>query len=725
MRGNEGGAVWGWPSFYSGAANHLAHTTGVSCSCPFSSLKPSLTSCFHPHTGTPTPVPPFAVDLSSLAALRAAYASSSISVASVVAEALRRVHAAAATHAFLYVTPLDELEARCEELDAVPVSARGPLHGVPFGVKDNVNVSGAPTTVACPALSNDPLPTKSATAVQKLLAAGAVCLGKLNLDQWAAGLSGQRSPTGPISCVYNPAYISGGSSSGCGVAVGGGMVTFAIGSDTAGSGRVPAALNGVVGYKPTRGLISCAGVLPACASLDCVAVFAASCDDARAVARVAAGFDSRDPYSRHPPPTADAGWGSTRSFRFGMLAHVEEEGVVSASVRAGREAAAAAATSLGGTRVNLSPADSRLLLDVARLLYAPNSPWLAERLDAVRGVIKKHGWSALHPVTRAVLTPADDQRTVDAWPAVHELAQARAHIEARVWSACDCLLLPTAPRTFEIAAVDAEPLSTNATLGTYTNFCNLLDLAAVSVPAGLQEDVGVPFGMQLVAPAWSDDSLLELGQRLHAAIAPAAPLTLTSSVSAGDLTVPLDPARRLLGAGGRLAATSPLRAVEGNGHANGHALASSPTTVAYSPPNGVPNGATADATIPLFVVGLHLSGLPLNNQLLTAGASLARATHTAPTYTLHALGGGAKPGLVRLSGPAGGGAAVEGEVWRVPLAGFASFVSACVPPPLCIGNVELEDGTWVKGFLCESDAAAAGQDITAWGGWRAYVAARA
>lgn len=681
-----------------------------------------------PTPGPPTP-PPFPVDLSSLAALREAYATGAASVADVVAEALRRVVAATHTHAFLHVTPLDELEARCRELDAVPVAARGPLHGVPFSVKDNIDVAGAPTTAACPALAGDPLPTKSATAVQKLLAAGAVCMGKLNLDQWAAGLSGQRSPSGPLACVYNPAYISGGSSSGCGVAVGAGAVCFAIGTDTAGSGRVPAALNGVVGYKPTRGLISCAGVLPACASLDCVAVFAASCGDARAVGRVAAGFDARDPHSRHPPSTVDAHWGSSRSFRFGVLAPVEEEGVVSASVRAGLEAAAAAATSLGGTRVALSPADSRLLLDVARLLYASNSPWLAERLDAVRGVVNKHGWSALHPVTRAVLAPADDQRTVDAWPAIHALAQARADIEARVWSVCDCLLLPTSPRTFTMSAVDAEPLSTNATLGTYTNFCNLLDLAAVSVPAGLQEDVGVPFGVQLVAPAWSDDALLELGQRLHAAIAPAAPLTLATAACAGDLTVPLDPAGRLLGVGGRLAATSPPRAVvKANGQANGHAHGSSPTGVAHSPPTGLacspPTGVTHDATIPLFVVGLHLSGLALNAQLLTAGASLACATHTAPTYTLHALGGGgAKPGLVRRGGP--GGASIEGEVWSVPLAGFASFVATCLPPPLCIGNVELEDGNWVKGFLCEPDAAAAGQDITAWGGWRAYVAARA
>lgn len=332
------------------------------------------------------------------------YASSSTSVAAVVAESLRRVTAAADTHASLYVTPTATLEARCAELDGLLVCERGPLHGIPFAVKDNMDVAGMPTTAACPALEGEPPATTSATAVARLLAAGGVCLGKLNMDQWAAGLTGQRSPNGPVACVYDDAFISGRSSSGCGVAVGAGIVCFAIGTDTAGSGRVPAALKGVVGYKPTRGLIGAAGVLPACASLDCVAVFASSCDDARAVARVAQGWDGDDAYSRRPPATVDAAWGSAPSFRFGVLAPVEGDGVVSVGTRAALEAAAA--TKLGGTRVDLPADDSRTLLDVARLLYAPHSPWLAERLDAVRGVIDAHGWGALHPVTRSVLAPA-------------------------------------------------------------------------------------------------------------------------------------------------------------------------------------------------------------------------------------------------------------------------------------------------------------------------------
>ena len=663
------------------------------------------------------PRSPLAVDLSRLAALRDAYADGSATPTLVVSEAARRACDVGA--AFLYIAPHAELVARCSALEAKPSHARGEMYGVPFAVKDNIDVEGMPTTAACPAAVDLTPAAASAAVVERLLAADAVCIGKTNMDQWAAGLTGQRSPTGPIACAADAAYISGGSSSGSGIAVAAGVVTFALGTDTAGSGRVPAALNGVIGYKPTRGLLSARGVLPACASLDCVSVFASSCDDARRVARVASGWDAEDAYSRRATlPAVPAAAGP--AFRFGVLASVEAAGVVSDEVRALLASSVDAAEAAGGTRVDVDADDTKLLLRAAALLYAEHSPWLAERVDAINDVVSRAGWEALHPVTARVLRGAVEQRTVDAWPLLHELAAIRAAVEERVWPCCDVLLLPTVPRTFTLAQVEADPIGTNAVLGTYTNFANLLDCAAVAIPAGTLSGGRAPWGVQLVAPAWSDDALLELGQLLHARTVPDARLTLTSDACARDL-VPLLADCRLFGSATKAVTAAAVEAAQSKSLSD----VSDMTEAALDGSDGSAATSADASTVDLFVVGLHMDGLPLNNQLRERGATLVRAASTAPEYTLHALAGGAKPGLVR--GGGGSGTAIDGEVWRVPVERFGSFVVECVPPPLCVGSVLLDDGDWVKGFLCEAIgacAAAGACDITALGGWRAYVSAK-
>ena len=682
------------------------------------------------------PRSPLAVDLSRLAALRDAYADGSATPTLVATEAARRASDLGA--AFLHVAPLAELVERCSALEAKPVHARGELYGVPFAVKDNIDVEGMPTTAACPAAVDSTPAAASAAVVERLLAADAVCIGKTNMDQWAAGLTGQRSPTGPLACAADTAFISGGSSSGSGIAVAAGAVTYALGTDTAGTGRVPAALNGVVGFKPTRGLLSARGVLPACASLDCVTVFASSCDDARRVVRVAAGWDAEDAYSRRAPPLLQAAAAvpgaaaGKPAFRFGVLAPVEAAGVVSDEVRSLLAAAVAAAEAAGGTRVAVSADDTKLLLRAAALLYAEHSPWVAERVEAVKDVVSRAaaGWDALHPVTARVLRAAAEQRTVDAWTLFHELAAIRAAVDERVWPRCDVLLLPTVPRTFTLEQVEADPLGTNAVLGTYTNFANLLDCAAVAVPAGALSGGRAPWGVQLVGAAWSDDALLELGQRLHARAAPGAHLTLRSDARASDL-VALGADARLFGPAVAAAAVTKASAkvveVQQSKSMSDSDMTDSALTDGSdgSAAAAADDDASAATTVDLFVVGLHMDGLPLNDQLRDRGATLVRTARTAPEYTLHALAGGAKPGLVR--GGKGSGTAIDGEVWRVPVGGFGSFVAECVPPPLCMGSVQLDDGGWVKGFLCEAVgacAAAGACDITSLGGWRAYVATK-
>lgn len=529
---------------------------------------------------------------------------------------------------------------------------RLPLWGVPFGVKDNIDVAGLDTTAACRPFAYRPV--ADAPVVARLRAAGALVIGKTNMDQFATGLVGVRSPYGMPRCVFDPAHVSGGSSSGSAVAVARGEVAFALGTDTAGSGRVPAAFNHLVGVKPTRGLLSTRGVVPACRSLDVISVFATSCADADLVRRAAQAGDAGDPYSRaarRRPLPLDG-------LRVGVLAGADRDFNGDDAAAALYERAIGAVAALGWSAHAIDYAPFR---ETAALLY--DGPWLAERYAALAEALARHG-DAVDPTVRRLVEPGARLSAVDAFRGLHRRAALAARA-ATTWAAVDVLLLPTAPTIPRVDDVLADPIRLNATLGRYTNFVNLLDYCGVAVPAGFRPD-RLPLGVTVIAPAFADDDLAVVADRLHRALVPSAGLACT----------PLDA--------------------------------------------DTPAGSGDGGNLRLAVVGAHLSGLPLNHQLTSRDAVLVARTHTAPTYRLHALPGSvpAKPGMIRV---AAGGGAIEVEVWELTTAAFGSFVAE-VPPPLSIGTVMLADGSAVKGFLCEPAALAGAEEITHLGGWRAYLA---
>ena len=535
-------------------------------------------------------------------------------------------------------------------------SASGPLSGMSFAIKDNIDVAGLPSTAACPDFAHEV--AAHATVVQKLLAAGAVLHGKTNLDQFACGLSGTRSPYGVVTNAIDARYVSGGSSSGSARAVAAGEVDFALGTDTAGSGRVPAGLNNIVGLKPSKGLISAFGVQPAARSADCVSIFAPTVALAARVLEAAMGFDARDPYSRRlamrtrPLPAR---------FRFGVPDRLEFFGdELSARAFAG---AVEQLRALGGEPVAI---DYAPLAEAAALLY--ESALVAERYEAIRGFFDGHPQSIIEPV-RSIIAAGRNYSAADLFAAQHRL-QELAQQALAMWEAIDVLCVPTAPTHCTIEAMLADPVARNRELGHYTNFVNLLDYAALSVPANLRAD-GLPFGVTLIGQAGSDWQLAELGQRLH--------------------------------------------------HASG--LKQGATGAPLPPPRPIPGLAPASGEhLPLAVVGAHLSGMPLNWQLTEIGATLESATTTSASYRLHELPGATppKPGLRRI-GVAESGCAIAVEVWRVPLAQVGRFL-ARVAAPLALGSVELADGRWVHGFVCEGHALAQAPDISAHGGWRGYIA---
>ncbi|KQW59782.1 allophanate hydrolase [Variovorax sp. Root411] len=531
-----------------------------------------------------------------------------------------------------------------------------PLAGLRFAVKDNIDVAGVPTTAACPAF--DRLPPVHAAVVQRLLEAGATLAGKTNLDQFACGLNGTRSPYGEVPNAFDARYVSGGSSSGSAYVVAAGEVDFALGTDTAGSGRVPAGLNNIVGLKPSRGLLSTFGVVPAAQSADCVSIFARTVATAVDVLLACAGHDARDPYSRdlalrrEPLPA---------HFRFGVPDRLSFFGDTAAELAFND--ATARLRAMGGSPVTIAYAP---LAEAAALLY--ESALVAERYAAVREFFDAHGDVVIEPV-RGILESGRSYTAADVFKAQARLRAIAQKVEP-MWRDIDVLLVPTAPTHYTREQMRADPVVLNRNLGAYTNFVNLLDYAALSVPSSLRAD-GLPFGITLIGPCGSDLALADLGQRYHHA----------TGLAQGALGVPL-PAPRAI----------PGLAAPGAG------------------------------TLAIAVVGAHLSGMPLNGQLAERGATLLRTTATSPAYRLHALPGTVppKPGLRRVA-EGEGGAAIALEVWAVPLAQVGSFL-ALVPPPLGLGSVELADGSWVKGFICEGHALAGAQDVSSHGGWRAYIA---
>ena len=532
-----------------------------------------------------------------------------------------------------------------------------PLFGVPFAVKDNIDAAGLPTTAACPAFEH--LPGRSATVVQRLLDAGAVLLGKTNLDQFATGLVGARSPYGAPSSVFAADRVSGGSSSGSAVAVARGHVVFSLGTDTAGSGRIPAGFNGLVGLKPTPGRVGTAGVLPACRTLDCVSVFAHAVDDAAAVLSVLEGPDAGDEYSDFRPGRAV--WPSAAPrVLVPTIPGALDDGYDAAWNRALR-----ALESVCGP---VGTIDFEPLHEVARLLY--EGPWVAERYSVVRSLIESRP-EDMDPTVAAVIGNARRFNAVDTFQAQYQLQRARRALDA-LWSDADLLMVPTAPRHPTHAQLAADPVGVNAQLGRFTNFVNLLGWCALAMPAGRTES-GLPFGVTFIARGGDDAVLARWARQWEAA-----------SVQLG---------------------VSPR--------------ASAAASDALPPP--LPEPAT-EPTMAIAAVGAHMSGLALNGQLTGRRARLRERTRTAPAYRLFALAGStpARPGMVRV---ASGGVAIELEIWDVPASEVGSFL-ALIPSPLGLGTIELVDGRRVQGFLCESIALDGAEDISGFGGWRAYLASR-
>jgi allophanate hydrolase len=585
----------------------------------------------------------------SVATIARAVAAGERSAVEVAREALARIAAYDAVQPQAWIVRVSEAAvlAQAAEVDArVKAWEELPLAGVPFAVKDNIDVAGLPTTAACPAFAYTP--ERSATVVELLEAAGAILMGKTNLDQFATGLNGTRSPYGAPHCVFNRDYISGGSSSGSAVAAGAGLVAFALGTDTAGSGRVPAAINDLIGFKPTKGRWSTRGLVPACRSLDCISVFTASAADAALVDGVLAAFDPEDAYSR------PAGWGRDlvrvdkptvgvpRPHQLNFLGDVQSAALWAKAVERIR------ALDVHVVEVDIAP-----LLAAAQLLYA--GPWVAERTAALEGLLKANP-GAIHPVVRAIVQGGVGMSAVEAFKGQYAL-QAHARLAEVMWEWIDVLVLPTAPTTYRIAELMAEPVALNANLGLYTNFVNLLDMSAVAIPAGFREN-GTGFGVTLIGPASTDPWLLDFAGRYEAVQPmPAAPA--------------LDLGQR-------------------------------------------------ETTIRLAVVGAHLHGMPLHWQLTSRDARLVGAARTAPIYKLYAIANSTppKPALIQVQE---GGASIALEVYELSAEAFGSFTEE-VPGPLAIGTVTLEDGSQVKGFVAEPRAIAEAEDITALGGWRAFVA---
>lgn len=527
--------------------------------------------------------------------------------------------------------------------------------GVPFAVKDNIDVAGMPTTAGCPSFAY--VPSEDAHVVAWLRAAGMVPVAKTNLDQFATGLVGTRSPYGVPRNPFDATRIPGGSSSGSACAVAAGLVPFALGTDTAGSGRVPAALQNLVGLKPTKGWLSTRGVVPAVRSLDCVSVFALTVEQAWEVTTLAAGFDPADAFSRQRPTLALP----SGTLRLGVPATAQLAGVVADGLLARYRAALAHLTALGHELVEI---DYAPFLAAAQLLYG--GAWVAERTAAVGDFLDREPAGA-DPVVAGIIRGGRAHDAVAAWRGTYELARLRRLADAE-WARMDVLVLPTICEYPTLAEVGAEPVAVNSRLGRFTNFANLLDTCALAVPAGFSD--GLPAGITLFAPAWHDSVLAQVGAALQDRLIRVEGLTL------GALGTTLDRPQRI---------------------------------------------PVVDDGITVAVFGAHLRGQPLNAQLCAWGGSLVGPCQTEPVYRMHLIPGALpRPGLVRV---AAGGAAISGELWRMPPAGFGRLV-ASVTAPLAIGTVTCAVIGPVKGFVCEAAGAFGTRDISDHGDWRGFLGAR-
>jgi allophanate hydrolase len=592
------------------------------------------------------------LDLLSLARL---YQDGKIVPPQIVDEIEKRRGACKDPAMWIYRIPLETLRSQAEDLlRRRATGERLPLYGVPFAIKDNIDVAGLPTTAGCPAFSYTP--EKTAPVVARLQKAGALLVGKTNLDQFATGLAGDRSPYGACRNYFNPDYIAGGSSSGSALAVAAGLVSFALGTDTAGSGRVPAGCNNVVGLKPTPGTLSTEGVVPAARSLDCVSVLALTADDALRVCDIAAG----EPCSEIPaePITRETG-----SFNFAVPRDEDLEFFGDEDQARLFGASLGRLEEMGGRR---QVVDFRPFRQVASLLY--DGPWLSERYAGLEDFLKAHA-ADVYPVTRTILLRGSRYSAVDFFKAQAQLEKLRRQC-AEVFIDAETLTVPTMPALPRLAEVQADSEGWSRRLGHYTNFVNLLGWAALAVPAGFTRR-GLPGGLTLIGPAGSDRRLCTLGMAWQ-------------------------------------------RLLRGPLGGTGHPLPAPRPGAPAGPPAAPPTG-----WVRVAVAGAHLRGQPWNPTLMALGARFVRACRTAARYRFVGLLelSPPRPGLVRDDARAG---SIAVEIYDLPYAGFGKLV-ASVASPLAIGTIELSDGERVKGFLCESWAAAQARDITEFGGWLAFL----
>lgn len=578
----------------------------------------------------------------TIASLRAGYLGGVLELAAVFAVVRNRIAAHNNNPIWLYLADDLALAREFDRVRALDMNTH-PLWGIPFAVKDNIDVGGMPTTAGCPAFAR--MAHADAPVVAALRAAGAIVVGKTNLDQFATGLVGTRSPYGEVHNAIVPAMISGGSSSGSAVALALAQVAFALGTDTAGSGRVPAALNGLVGIKPSRGLLSTRGVVPACRTLDCVSLFTRDIADSAVLLPLVRTCDPLDAYSRQS--TLDA-----------SLAEKIVIGVPRADQLAffgNHEASALFTSALNQVRASgadIVEIDFLPFIEAGQLLY--EGPWVAERFLVAKKLLAAQP-DALLPVTRAIIGGGEHLKADEAFAALYRLQSLRRAIEP-VLATVTAILTPTIGTHFTRAQVAADPVRLNTELGYYTNFMNLLDLAAIAVPHGRFAS-GLPAGVTLFADHGSDFKLLSLAAKLFP-------------------------------------------------DASG----------AYVPP------ADDMPRLDILVCGAHMLGLPLNAQLTGRGAIFREAVKTASCYRLYALPGGPpfRPALLRVA-PGEAGGSINAEIWSLPASRWGDFVQL-IPAPLGIGTVELMDGRQVKGFIGEGYAASGARDITALGGWRAFLA---
>jgi allophanate hydrolase len=592
------------------------------------------------------------LDLSTLARV---YQSGEVSPRAVLQVILERIAAYSDRAVWIHRLPSKALLSRAEEVARHRAAGEKlTLFGIPFAIKDAIDVAGYPTTAGCPAYAYTA--ERTAPAVQNLLDAGAILVGKTNLDQFGTGLAGDRSPYGICHNVFNPSYISGGSSSGSAVAVGAGLVSFALGTDTAGSGRVPAGCNNIVGFKPTPGTISKEGVVPSCKSLDCVSIFALTADDAQTVLSVMNEENPSDNPSciAHDPSPLTLSFAVPHDEDLEFFGDGDYKTSFHQTIRC---------MQLGWQR---STFDFQPFREVASLLY--EGPWLAERLAGLSDFMRDHA-ADMHPVTRTVIQGGARYSAADYFRASYRLKELR-EICLKVFDQADMLVVPTMPTCPSLANVQSDSAGWSRRLGHYTNFVNLLGLAAIAVPAAFTER-GLPFGITMIGPAGSDERLLEWGmtwQRL--------------------VNLPLGATRQAIPA-------------------------------KNNQPNAVATNVVPEGHVRLAVAGAHLRGQSLHPALRELGGRFVRVDRTAAQYRFLAFTDldPPRPGLLRDPERAG---SIQIELYDLPMAAFGALVDS-VAPPLSIGTIELEDGTFVKGFLCESWAARKAQDITDFGSWAAFL----